>query len=111
MDNSSSRRGSAERVRQPSGAAGELEVYPPREDTYLLLPYAAVHGGTTFAEVGAGSGVASLRAAAGGARVVATDLNWTALAHLRRSARQRALALEVVRTDLLRGQQFECQSL
>jgi release factor glutamine methyltransferase len=78
-------------------------VYPPREDTYLLLPFAEVSAGSSFLEVGAGEGLAALVAARRGARVVATDLNPHALRQLRSTARGRGLDLEVVRTDLARG--------
>jgi release factor glutamine methyltransferase len=78
-------------------------VYPPREDSRLLLPFARVASGTSVLEVGTGSGVAALEAARAGARVVATDLNPWALAALRHRARKEHLALEVVRTDLGAG--------
>ena len=85
------------------GRPPELAVYPAREDSFLLLPFAEVRAGTTLVEVGAGNGRAALRAARAGARVVATDLNRTALAQLARAARDGALRVDVVRTDLLRG--------
>lgn len=78
-------------------------VYPPREDSLLLLPFADVAPGTLFVEVGAGAGGASLRAARSGGRVVATDLNPAALRRLRQSARAEGVPLDPVRTDLLRG--------
>jgi len=80
-----------------------LEVYPPREDSFLLLPFARVPPGTTVAEVGAGAGIASLAAARAGGRVVATDRNPMALRRLGSAARSQGLELAVVRTDLLRG--------
>jgi len=103
VDNSSSRRDGTEPVRGRSGPRPDLEVYPPREDSFLLLPFAEPGPGTTLAEVGAGSGLASVHAARGGARVVATDLNRTALRGLRESARRDGLEIEVVRTDLMSG--------
>jgi release factor glutamine methyltransferase len=78
-------------------------VYPPREDTYLLLPFAAVDAGSSFLEVGTGSGLVALTAARRGARVVATDLNPHALRRLAEIARTEHLDLELVRTDLARG--------
>ncbi|HTW39605.1 MAG TPA: HemK2/MTQ2 family protein methyltransferase [Thermoplasmata archaeon] len=78
-------------------------VYPPREDTELLLPFARVALGSSLLEIGAGSGRAALEAARAGARVVATDLNPWALASLRLRARAERLALETVRTDLAAG--------
>jgi len=78
-------------------------VYPPREDSFLLVPFAAVASGTSLIEVGAGSGLAALEAARRGARVVATDRNPEALRQLRARALAERLDLSVVRTDLAAG--------
>lgn len=78
-------------------------VYPPREDTFLLLPFAEVADRTLFLEVGTGSGLVALAAARRGARVVATDRNPHALRRLAGIARDERLELQVVRTDLARG--------
>jgi len=87
---------------------GEAAVYPPREDTLLLLPFAEVSPGTLLLEVGAGAGLAALTAARRGARVVATDRNPHALRRLRARAQAEGLDLAAVRTDLARGLgQFE----
>ena len=88
---------------RPGGTDGEGTVYPPREDTFLLLPFSEVAAGTRFLEVGTGTGLAALTAARRGARVVATDLNPQALRSLRRRARAEQLDLQLVRTDLARG--------
>ena len=87
----------------PMGGAEDTAVYPHREDTLLLLPFARVPRGTVLLEVGAGSGLAALTAARGGARVVATDLNPHALRRLRGLARADGVSLDLVRTDLARG--------
>jgi len=78
-------------------------VYPPREDTALLLPFAGESGAYRVLEIGCGEGRAAEAAARAGARVVATDLNPTALARLRARLRGTGVQLEVVRTDLARG--------
>jgi release factor glutamine methyltransferase len=78
-------------------------VYPPREDSFLLLPFARCGPGVRFLEVGSGSGEAALAAALSGARVVATDLNRAALAWLGERSRTEGLRLDTVRTDLARG--------
>jgi release factor glutamine methyltransferase len=78
-------------------------VYPLREDSLLLLPYARVAPGTSLLEVGTGRGLAALTAARAGARVVATDLNPHALRALRATARSERLDLLAVRTDLADG--------
>ena len=82
---------------------GDGAVYPPREDTLLLLPFAEVPAGTLLLEVGCGAGLAALTAARRGARVVATDRNPHALRRLRTLARAEGVELAVVRTDLACG--------
>jgi release factor glutamine methyltransferase len=89
--------------RSSTGTRTRPGVYPPREDSLLLLPFARVAAGTSLLEVGAGLGVASLAAARSGARVVATDLNLEALRRLRAAARAERLDVSVVRTDLANG--------
>jgi release factor glutamine methyltransferase len=78
-------------------------IYPPREDSFLLVPFAAVAPGTSLIEVGTGAGLAALEAARRGARVVATDRNPEALRQLRARALAERLDLSVVRTDLAAG--------
>ncbi len=92
---------SVSRPRRPD--PGGSSVYPPREDTFLLLPFARVRPGSTFLDVGTGNGRLALEAARGGARVVATDRNPAALRQLRRTARTEHLDLTAVRTDLAAG--------
>lgn len=82
---------------------GPDPVYPPREDSFLLLPYARVEAGTRLLEVGTGSGLLALEAGRRGARVVATDRNPHALRRVRALARAERLELEAVRTDLAAG--------
>jgi release factor glutamine methyltransferase len=94
-------RGSPAEVR--SGAPSRYEVYPPREDTFLLLPFATVAPGTRVLEVGTGSGVVALAAARSGGRVVATDRNVHALRELHDVALREHLEVAAVRTDLARG--------
>jgi|HubBroStandDraft_1064217.scaffolds.fasta_scaffold01992_11 release factor glutamine methyltransferase len=83
--------------------AASRVVYPPREDTELLLPFAHVARGSLLLEIGTGNGRVALEAARSGARVVATDLNPWALAALRQRARAERLAVEAVRTNLAAG--------
>jgi release factor glutamine methyltransferase len=80
-----------------------MPFYPPREDSFLLLPFAHVPVGARVLDVGTGSGLLALAAARAGARVVATDLNPFALRHVRRLASAEALDVSLVRTDLARG--------
>ena len=83
--------------------AARLPVYPAREDSLLLLPYAAVLRGSSFLEVGCGAGEVALAAARAGARVVATDRNPHALRLVRARAAAERLEVALVRTDLARG--------
>lgn len=73
-------------------------MYPPREDTYLLLDAALqeIHPGDHVLEVGCGSGYIAAGLAEY-ARVLATDIN----PHAVRETRMRGV--DVVRSDLLRG--------
>lgn len=78
------------------------DVYPPSEDTWLLLEAIDLEGATRFADVGTGTGIIALHAAKG-CRTVATDVNPYAVALCRRNADSLGLPLEVVQTDLLAG--------
>ncbi|MFZ0892426.1 MAG: HemK2/MTQ2 family protein methyltransferase [Thermoplasmata archaeon] len=78
-------------------------VYPPREDTALLLPFAQASVRGRLLEIGCGNGTLSLAAARRGTRVVATDLNPFALRRLRKVAVSERLPLDPVRTDLATG--------
>jgi release factor glutamine methyltransferase len=86
-----------------SGATRDAEVYPAREDTFLLIPFAKVPPGTWVLEVGTGGGLVALAAARSGGRVVATDLNRRALVELGARALRDHLSVFPVRTDLAHG--------
>lgn len=77
--------------------------YPPREDTFLLLPFARPPRRSTLLEIGTGSGLLALEAGRAGARVVATDRNPHALKRVRTLALAEELEVAVVRTDLASG--------
>jgi release factor glutamine methyltransferase len=80
-------------------------VYRPSDDTLLLAK--AVHGelrpGDRFLEVGCGSGYVSLVAARRGAQVTCTDANPHAVAMASHNAKENALKVHAVQTDLLAG--------
>jgi release factor glutamine methyltransferase len=80
-----------------------VSIYPAREDTRLLLPFALAPMTGRLLEIGCGNGVLSLAAARRGTSVVATDLNPFALGHLARLARRDRLPLACVRADLMNG--------
>ncbi len=75
------------------------EVYPPNEDTYLLLKAALAEARPEdiTLEIGCGSGLISRELAAKVERLLVTDIN----PHAARLAK--AEGLEVVRADLFRG--------
>ncbi len=78
-------------------------VYPEREDTLLLVPFARAGPGRRVLDLGTGNGRLALEAARSGSRVVATDLNPDALRAVRARAGPALGRLELVRTDLARG--------
>ncbi|MGI0139703.1 MAG: HemK2/MTQ2 family protein methyltransferase [Thermoplasmata archaeon] len=80
-----------------------FQVYPPREDTWLLEAFARSAGALRLLEIGTGNGLLALTAARSGARVVATDLNPAALTELRATSLREGLGIECVRTDLAAG--------
>ncbi len=86
-----------------TAAGGSPSIYPVREDTELLAPFAAARPGERVLEIGTGNGALALRAARAGARVVATDLNRAALRALATTARAERLPLVAVRTDVAEG--------
>ncbi len=77
-------------------------VYPPSEDTRLLLKAIDLRDASTFLEVGTGTGFVALHAAVE-CEAVATDINPHAVALSRLNATSNRLSLEIVRTDLLDG--------
>jgi release factor glutamine methyltransferase len=91
-------------VRRTNGAPPpRSSVYPPREDTELLRPFATGPGGSWLLDLGTGNGALALFAARGGLRVVATDLNRSALTELAATARREGLPILAVRTHLADG--------
>jgi len=91
-------------VRRTNGPiAPSSSVYPPREDTALLLPFATGAVGSWLLDIGTGNGALAIAAARAGVRVVATDLNREALVALAAVARREHLPILAVRTDLADG--------
>src|SRR5271170_6912557 len=86
-----------------TASGGSAPVYPVREDTELLAPFAASGPHERVLEIGTGNGTLALRAARSGASVVATDLNRAALHALAVTARSERLRLVAVHTDVALG--------
>lgn len=78
-------------------------VYPVREDTELMLPFADAGPTEPVLEIGTGNGALAVRAARSAGYVVATDRNPHALRALAARVRQERLPILLVRTDLARG--------
>ena len=77
------------------------EVYPPAEDTYLLLKAALAEARSEdrAMEIGCGSGILVWELSSVVQCLIATDIN----PHALRATRSRARDVPVVRTDLFRG--------
>jgi release factor glutamine methyltransferase len=78
-------------------------VYPPAEDSQLLVESVEVAKGMRVLDVGTGSGVAALHCARDGAAVVATDIDPGAARCALENARANNLSVNVVQADLFEG--------
>ena len=85
----------------PGIVIGEApDVYPPSEDSILLIRSFDVVPGEKVLELGCGSGVVSLHCAKAGAIVTAGDINPSAVALTERNAEKNNLDVEVLLTDV-----------
>ena len=78
------------------------DVYPPAEDTFLLLE-ALEPGDGRVLELGTGTGIIAIFCARKGASVTATDINPHAVRLARRNAAANGVSVEVLRADLFEG--------
>jgi release factor glutamine methyltransferase len=76
------------------------DVYPPREDTYLLIECIEPGTGQRVLEIGCGSGLVSLHCAKVGAMVVAVDINEKAIDCTRANLHRNHLQAQLYRSDL-----------
>ena len=76
------------------------DVYPPREDTYLLIECIEPRAGQRVLEMGCGSGLLSLHCVKIGAIVVAVDINQKAVDCTRGNLERNHLQAQVNRSDL-----------
>ncbi|MEU8435651.1 HemK2/MTQ2 family protein methyltransferase [Streptomyces sp. NPDC029216] len=77
-------------------------VYRPQDDSRLLEAAVALEDlgpGRTVLDIGTGTGVVALRAAASGAEVTAVDASWPAVLAARLNARLRGLPVKVLHGD------------
>ncbi|MFX1416302.1 MAG: 50S ribosomal protein L11 methyltransferase, partial [Promethearchaeota archaeon] len=81
----------------------DSEVYPPSEDTYLLLDAIELGPSDTFLEIGCGSGLLSVAAARIAQKVVATDISLRAIRNTKENLIRNALdhRCSVIQSDLL----------
>lgn len=76
------------------------EVYPPSEDSILLIESLDVHPGERVLEVGCGSGVVSIHCARNGCDVTAVDVNPRAVELARRNAEANGLRFPIAESDV-----------
>lgn len=82
--------------------AGHPEVYPPGDDTFLMLRAVAAGKGRAL-EIGTGSGIIGIYMAMRGSEVTVTDINPHAVRLARRNAHLNCVELEAVRADVFEG--------
>ena len=80
--------------------ASDPDVYPPSEDSILLIESMDVREGERVLEVGCGSGVVSIHCAKNGCVVCAGDINPKAVDLARRNADDAGISMDVVETDV-----------
>ena len=82
------------------GYLDDPDVYPPCDDSILLIRSLEITPGMDVLEVGCGSGVVSIHAALEGARVTSVDINPKAVALTRANAERMGAELDVRESDL-----------
>jgi len=76
------------------------QVYPPSEDSILLIESFDVATGETVLEIGCGSGVVSIHCAKNGAVVTCGDINKDAVALTKKNTELNGLRIQVIHTDV-----------
>lgn len=78
-------------------------VYPPREDSYLLLKAVQVRKGERLLDIGTGTGIIAIAAALESAEVTATDISEKALRCAEMNAKRNGVEIEFVKTNIAEG--------
>lgn len=76
------------------------DVYPPSEDTEMLIRSFNVDKGEKVLEIGCGSGIVAIQCAKNGAFVTCCDINPAAVELTRRNAKTNSVNLDVHQSDL-----------
>lgn len=79
---------------------GNDEVYPPSEDSILLIESLDISPGERVLEIGCGSGVVSIHCAMNGGRVTCGDINPYAVELTARNAQSNGVSIDVRETDV-----------
>ncbi len=77
-----------------------MEVYEPKEDSYLLLELVKKHASGKVLEIGTGSGILAIAAARKAKSVVAADINEKALKAAAENANKEKAKIKFVHSDL-----------
>ena len=80
--------------------AEDPDVYPPSDDSILLVESLDVRPGEMVLEVGCGSGVVSIHCAVNGCDVAAVDVNPKAVALARRNAEANGVSFPISESDV-----------
>lgn len=76
------------------------DVYPPSEDSILLIESLDVREGEKVLEIGCGSGIVSIHCAKNGCSVTSVDINPSAVECTRRNASLNNADIDVILSDL-----------
>ena len=80
--------------------AEDPDVYPPSDDSILLVESLDVRPGERVLEVGCGSGVVSIHCAVNGCDITAVDVNPKAVALARRNAEANGVSFPISESDV-----------